>query len=86
MAILTRNHRIVAINDTTCQMQLTNMMGESKAMVFNAHAADVQAGFADYSEGALIQNAFPMLTMEEREFIMTGMTPEQWEETMGSDE
>jgi len=29
--------------------------------------------------GALIQDAFPNLTPEEREFIKTGMTSEEWE-------
>jgi len=28
----------------------------------------------------LIQNVFPHLTDDEREFILTGMTPEEWDE------
>lgn len=28
----------------------------------------------------LIQEAFPHLTAEEREFLMTGLTPEEWDE------
>jgi hypothetical protein len=32
-----------------------------------------------YQEGALIQNAFPNLTADEREFIMTGITPDEWD-------
>ena len=28
-----------------------------------------------------IQDAFPNLSADEREFIMTGITPEQWAET-----
>lgn len=30
-------------------------------------------------EGDLIQREFPNLTPEEREFIQTGSTPEEWE-------
>ena len=30
--------------------------------------------------GTLIQNAMPNLTPDEREFIMTGITPEEWAE------
>lgn len=30
-------------------------------------------------EGALIQNAMPYLTPDEREFLMTGCTPEDWD-------
>ncbi len=32
-----------------------------------------------YMDGALIQNAFPQLTAGEREFILTGITEESWE-------
>lgn len=33
-----------------------------------------------YERGALMQEAFPYLTPDEREFLMTGLTPEEWEE------
>lgn len=31
--------------------------------------------------GALIQDAMPNLSADDREFIMTGITPEVWNET-----
>lgn len=31
-------------------------------------------------EGILLQNAFPNLTPDQREFILTGTTPEEWDE------
>ena len=35
---------------------------------------------ARYEQGnELIQNVFPNLSPEHREFIMTGITPEEWE-------
>jgi len=30
-------------------------------------------------DGVLIQNAMPHLTSDEREFIKTGITPEEWD-------
>ena len=33
-----------------------------------------------YMNGALIQNAFPNLSADDREFIMTGITAESWAE------
>ncbi len=39
--------------------------------------------FAAYEAGALIQNAFPNLTPDEREFIKTGITPEEWDAAFG---
>jgi hypothetical protein len=34
----------------------------------------------------LIQDIFPNLNAGEREFIMSGVTPEEWEVVFGSDE
>jgi Na+-transporting NADH:ubiquinone oxidoreductase subunit NqrF len=39
---------------------------------------------ADWRAGTLIQNAMPNLTADEREFIMTGITAEEWEATFGA--
>lgn len=32
-----------------------------------------------YDEGALVQEAFPMLNAEQREFLLTGSTQEEWD-------
>ena len=34
----------------------------------------------------LIQDAFPNLDAEQREFILTGVTPQEWNDTFGDDE
>jgi hypothetical protein len=36
--------------------------------------------YAAWESGTLAQNAFPRLTPDQREFIMTGITPEEWAE------
>tara|TARA_R110000851_G_scaffold308473_1_gene467397 strand:- start:42 stop:311 length:270 start_codon:yes stop_codon:yes gene_type:complete len=36
--------------------------------------------------GELIQNAMPNLTDNEREFLMTGITPEEWDDMCGPEE
>ena len=36
--------------------------------------------YASWKGGELIQNAMPRLNTDEREFIKTGMTAEEWEE------
>jgi len=33
-----------------------------------------------WEDGALIQNAMPHISADEREFIMTGITPQEWQE------
>lgn len=35
---------------------------------------------AAYKNGALIQVAFPDLTADQREFILTGITKDEWDE------
>ena len=34
-------------------------------------------------DGVLLQDAFPNLTAEERDFIKFGVTPEEWEAVIG---
>jgi hypothetical protein len=39
-----------------------------------------------WQTGMLIQDAFPMLSADEREFIKTGITPEEWDAAFGEEE
>lgn len=39
-----------------------------------------------WENGELIQNAMPDLTPDQREFIKTGTTAEEWDETFGEEE
>lgn len=46
-----------------------------------------QAQLDSWSAGKLIQDAMPNLSADDREFIMTGITPEEWEAMfVGSEE
>ena len=40
----------------------------------------------DWHNGTLIQNAMPHLSADNREFIKTGITPEEWNEAFGEEE
>jgi hypothetical protein len=40
---------------------------------------------AQWEGGMLIQNAMPNLCEDEREFIMTGITPDEWDAHMCDD-
>lgn len=39
-----------------------------------------------WTEGALAQNVFPNLTPDQREFLMTGITAEEWRDLFGGGE
>ena len=43
-----------------------------------------QLAEARWQMGELIQNAFPKLNADQREFIKTGCTPAEWERVFGS--
>jgi uncharacterized protein (DUF779 family) len=42
--------------------------------------------YMDWQSGALIQNAMPGLTSDEREFIMSGLTASDWDQIFGDEE
>ena len=41
--------------------------------------------YTAWEQGTLVQNAMPHLTPDEREFVMSGITPEEWAETFGEE-
>lgn len=44
-----------------------------------------QAQMDAWRGGELVQNAFPNLSPSEREFLMTGITPDEWDRMFGED-
>ncbi len=44
------------------------------------------AGELRRSKGVLIQNVYPQLDNEQREFLISGTTPEEWREMFGTPE
>ena len=68
----------VKIFSTFSQRQNTMMLDLTKEEWYS--------GYNAWKGGVLVQNAFPTLNADEREFIMTGTTPEEWDEMMGPEE
>ena len=46
---------------------------------------EYESALKQWNDGALIQNCFPTLNADEREFLMTGMTPDVWKSVFGED-
>lgn len=42
-----------------------------------------EAQMVEWQQGALIQNAMPNISDDEREFILTGLLPDEWEALFG---
>ena len=59
----------------------STLSGKTRTLQIEVDPADVQR----YEEGELIQKAFPYLSDDEREFIITGVTPDEWEATFGKE-
>jgi hypothetical protein len=56
-------------------------------MVNESHYVDVkQIDLDAFEDGALIQDAFPYLTNDQRELIMTGLTDEMWDDMFPNEE
>jgi hypothetical protein len=52
-------------------------------LVHTLDLAVTQAQLDLYASGVLLQNAFPHLNSDEREFIKTGITPTEWAALFG---
>ena len=58
-------------------------------ITFNTHEMEIdvtQDQLDRWQCGMLIQDAMPQLTDSEREFIKTGITPEEWDTHMKGDD
>lgn len=66
---------------------ICDMDGEICSMALPIGAVEFEQCHEDWTYGGkLIQNAFPMLSAEQREFVKTGITPEKWNEIFGDND
>lgn len=60
---------------------------DNKSLIFEGiEEIQMQAGIHAYNAGLKIQHAFPFLNADQREFLMTGITSEEWDELFGDDD
>lgn len=55
---------------------------------FCGHVNEIPVNEMDYwywQDGALVQNAFPYLSADEREALISGICPKCWEDTFGDE-
>ena len=63
-------------------MRISPLTGEVHEMDLDITPASLEL-YDDF--GVLLQDAFPNLSPAEREFIKTGITPEEWDDFFGED-
>ena len=59
------------------------LVGKKSQLSGKSHEMEIDVSdkqIALWLEGALIQDVMPNLSPDEREFIMTGITPAEWDE------
>ena len=65
---------------------VSRLTGKRNTMELPLTHREFERNAEAWEAGKLIQHAFPTLTADQREFIMTGITPEEWTATFGSEE
>ena len=68
--------------------RMSRITGKLNTLVLPMTVEEFEEGMSDWMDYAyvLIQDAFPTLDADQREFLMTGMTPEEWQEIFGAEE
>ena len=61
-------------------VRTSRLTGNTSAMELPITQAQLDA----WVDGELIQNAMPQLDADQREFVMTGITPAEWNAAFGS--
>ena len=63
-------------------LRTSRISGNTSAMNIDITQAQLDA----WVDGSLIQDVMPDISADEREFIMTGTTPDEWDAMFGEDE
>jgi hypothetical protein len=65
------------------------LITKRSSLTGNSHSREInvtQAQLDSWASGMFIQNAMPNLSTDDREFLMTGVTPEEWDKYIKNDE
>lgn len=81
-------HEIMAAEIEGSQMILvtkcSDLTGRSHTIKIPMESKEFTRAERSWKNGKLIQDAFPTLSRDQREFIKTGITPKEWNEFLGS--
>jgi hypothetical protein len=67
------------VTDGTLVENISQLTGKITSMLLGIDLPDFVHDFEVWQSGALIQDAFPELSADAREFIKTGISPEEWD-------
>jgi hypothetical protein len=78
------NLSVVSSTTSSCRLKAEGFMGVTE-MDFNVPVDVIAKGIEAWDNGTMVQNAFPMLDADHREFLMTGMLPDQFNAMCGQE-
>ena len=64
----------------------SQLTGQTHIMIFDIPVGIFLLNIRRWQEGMYIQDAFRECNEDQREFLMTGITPEEWNAHMGDDD
>jgi hypothetical protein len=65
---------------STVVARTSNITGNDNEMALPLTRDELVEGLKKHAAGGLIQDCFPDLSAPQREFLITGITPEEWDE------
>lgn len=74
------------MNQSFMLSRISEFSGEYNEMEIPMSIGEYEKAFRRWKGGEMIQNVFPNLSPEVREFIMSGITPAEWAEMFGSED
>jgi hypothetical protein len=72
--------KIEASNDSVKVTKQCPLYGNDNTMICRMPKMEFYRRLYEWQRGALIQDAFDNLTADEREFLLSGYTPQVWNE------
>lgn len=72
--------------ETVTITRISQYSGKANTMTLNITPEAFREGQIKREAGVLIQDAFPFLTPAEREFLLSGMTDQEWQDCFGNEE
>jgi len=65
-------------HDTVFVQRTSNITGKLNMMNISGATIESLELYLSGEDSRMVQDAFPLLSAEEREFLKTGITPEEW--------
>lgn len=83
--VLTKEWNIIENDNGSTVLMLTDIYGRIKSRVLPMPIQDFYISLKKMISGSKIQNAFPYFNHTQREFMLTGLDDEEWDDLMGED-